>query len=279
MSHTRVTALINDLDLKSEQTHRCNCPSCGGKNTFTVTNSSGNILYNCYKAGCKVSGAVQCNMDVQSIKEKLMPTNTPDSYEEALQAKFPESPFITCMKPKSDDVQAFLVKWNINPDDVMYDIRQDRIVFPVFTKTGVHVDAVGRSIYNRQPKWLRYASSPVPYIHGKGRVAVIVEDAISAYTIGEILGHRATGLALLGTQLTGFHKWYIGHYYDNVIVALDPDAGDKTVAIAKELRNIVKDAKVLRIEDDLKYAKERDINKLEELLWAEVRGQKKELIG
>lgn len=266
MSHARVTAFINDLDLKSEETHRCNCPSCGGRNTFTVTNSSGNILYNCYKAGCRVAGAVRHSMDVQSIKEKLMPTNTSESYEEALQAKFPESPFITCMKPKSDDVQAFLVKWNINPDHVMYDIRQDRIVFPIFTKTGLHVDAVGRSIYNRNPKWLRYAASPVPYTHGKGRVAVIVEDAISAYTIGDTLGHKATGLALLGTQLTGFHKWYIGHYYDSVIVALDPDAADKTMSITKELRSIVTDAKALRLEDDLKYMNEKDITQLGALL-------------
>ena len=266
MGLARVSAFINDLDLSVGLSHRCDCPECGGKNTFTVTNDDGNILYNCYKNSCRVAGAVRRNMDVQTIKEKLMHTNTPESYEEALQAKFPTSPFITCMKPKSNDVQAFMTKWNINPDDVMYDIRQDRIVFPVFTRTGMHVDAVGRSVYNRSPKWLRYAASPVPYTHGKTRTAVIVEDAISAYTIGQMLGYKATGLALLGTQLTDFHKWYIGHYFDNVIIALDPDAADKTMKITKEIRFIVPDAKALRLTDDLKYWNEQDVKQLESLL-------------
>lgn len=266
MSLARVTGFVNDLDIGVGLSYRCNCPECGGKNTFTVTNNDGNVLYNCYKAGCRVAGAVHRNMDAYTIKAKLMNENTSESYEDALQAKFETSPYITRMKPKSADVQDFLVKWNINPDDVLYDIRQDRVVFPVFTRMGLQVDAVGRSVLGRQPKWLRYASSPVPYTHGKGRTAVIVEDAISAYTVGDLVGHKATGLALLGTQLTSFHKWYMGHYFDSVIVALDPDAADKTMAITKELRSIIPDTKALRLTDDLKYMDEHDIKQLEALL-------------
>jgi hypothetical protein len=266
MSLARVTGFVNDLDIGVGLSYRCNCPECGGKNTFTVTNSDGNILYNCYKAGCKVAGAVHRNMDAYTIKAKLMNENTSESYEKALQAKFETSPYITRMKPKSADVQDFLVKWNINPDDVLYDIRQDRVVFPVFTRAGLQVDAVGRSVLGRQPKWLRYASSPVPYTYGKSRTAVIVEDAISAYAVSNLVADQATGLALLGTQLTDFHKWYIKHYFDKVIVALDPDAADKTMSIAKELRSVVSDAKALRLTDDLKYMNEDDINQLKELL-------------
>ena len=257
---------IDTLDLDVDQTYRCNCPRCGGKNTFTVTNDMGNLLYNCYKADCRVAGAVHRNMNAFTIKAKLMHGNTSESYEDALHAKFETSPYLTRMKPRSADVQDFLVKWNINPDDVLYDIRQDRVVFPVFTRNGLQVDAVGRSVLGRQPKWLRYASSPVPYTYGKGRIAVIVEDAISAYNVGNLVGQKATGLALLGTQLTGFHKWYIGHYFDSVIVALDPDAADKTMAIAKELRSIIPNTKALRLTDDLKYMDENDIKQLEALL-------------
>jgi DNA primase len=205
-------------------------------------------------------------MNAFTIKAKLMHGNTSESYEEALQAKFDTSPYITRMKPKSADVQDFLSKWNINPDDVLYDIRQDRVVFPVFTRSGLQVDAVGRSVLGRQPKWLRYASSPVPYTWGKSRTAVIVEDAISAYAVSNLVADQATGLALLGTQLTDFHKWYIKHYFDKVIVALDPDASDKTMSITKELRSVVSDAKALRLTDDLKYMNEDDINQLKELL-------------
>lgn len=262
----RVRQFVDSLDVAVGLSYRCNCPQCGGKNTFTVTNDNGNLLYNCYKNSCPIAGVLHRNMDVHTIKARLMQANTSESYEEALQAKFNTSPYLTRMKPKSANVQDFLSKWNINQDDVLYDIRQDRVVFPVFTRTGTQVDAVGRSVLGRQPKWLRYAASPVPYTHGKGRTAVIVEDAISAYVIGSIAGHLATGLALLGTQLTDFHKWYIGNYFDKVIVALDPDAADKTMSITKELRSIVPDAKALRLSDDIKYMNDQDIKQMEALL-------------
>ena len=265
---SRVSDFIDGLDLDVGFSYRCNCPQCGGKNTFTVTNDNGNVLYNCYKNSCRVAGAIHRNMDAFTIKAKLMQASseyTPETYEEALQEKFKQSPYLTRMKPAKVAVSDFLTKWNINPDDVLYDIRQDRVVFPVHTRTGTLVDAVGRSVYNRQPKWLRYASSPVPYTNGKGKTVVIVEDAISAYTIGSVMGHRATGLALLGTQLTDFHKWYIGNYFDNAIVSLDPDARDKTLKMVKELRTMM-DAVALNTQDDLKYMNQDDIRKLEELV-------------
>ena len=265
---SRVSDFIDGLDLDVGFSYRCNCPQCGGKNTFTVTNDNGNVLYNCYKNSCRVAGAIHRNMDAFTIKAKLMQASseyTADTYEEALQETFKQSPYLTRMKPDSNAVREFVTKWNLNPDDVLYDIRQDRVVFPVYTRTGNLVDAVGRSIFNRQPKWLRYAASPVPYTHGKGRTVVIVEDAISAYTIGETVGHKATGLALLGTQLTDFHKWYIGNYFENAIVSLDPDARDKTLSMAKDLRSLMNTI-ALNTEDDLKYAKVNDMKQLEALL-------------
>ena len=265
---SRVSDSIDGLDLGVGFSYRCNCPQCGGRNTFTVTNDNGNVLYNCYKNSCRVAGAIHRNMDAFTIKAKLMHASsehTPETYEEALQETFKQSPYLTRMKPTKVAVTDFLTKWNLNPDDVLYDIRQDRVVFPVYTRTGTLVDAVGRSVYNRQPKWLRYASSPVPYTKGKGKTVVIVEDAISAYTIGESVGHKATGLALLGTQLTDFHKWYIGNYFDRAIVSLDPDARDKTLSMTKDLRNLM-DTTALNTEDDLKYANVNDIKKLESLL-------------
>jgi hypothetical protein len=157
----------------------------------------------------------------------------------------------------------FLQRYDIDPHTVRYDIRQDRLVFLVYSESNLLVDAVGRSLNGRQPKWLRYASSPVPYVNGHtSNYVVIVEDAISAYVVGELFGHACTGLALLGTQLTDFHKWYIQKYYDNVIVALDPDARDKTIKIARELN-----CKALNLRDDLKYRRTEDLDKLAEMLY------------
>ena len=89
---------------------------------------------------------------------------------------------------------------------------------------------------------------------------MIVEDAISAYVVGKLFD-SATGVALLGTQLTAFHKQYIQKWFDNIIVALDPDARDKTLKIAREL-----DAKALNLKDDLKYRVTEDLDNLKEML-------------
>ena len=39
--------IITDLDLSNGQTKRMDCPNCGGKNTFTVTNNLGSLVWNC----------------------------------------------------------------------------------------------------------------------------------------------------------------------------------------------------------------------------------------
>jgi hypothetical protein len=267
MGIKQVAKFVDDLDIGVGNSYRCNCPSCHGKNTFTVTNDSGNLLYNCYKAGCGVSGVRHRNMDVFTIKTKLLHGNIAEDYTEALRETFDIPEYLTTLPTDSREINRFVTQYAIVPDDVLYDVRQDRIVFTVNDRHGRVLDAVGRSIANKQPKWLRYASSPVPYTHGKGKTVVIVEDAISAYVVGEFF-ENATGMALLGTQLTAFHKWYLENQYANhrVIVALDPDALNKTIQIVKELRGIMSDVHGFSLKDDLKYADERDFKRLEEML-------------
>ena len=258
---------IDRLDISVDQTHRCDCPVCNGKNTFTVTNDSGNILYNCYKNSCKIAGAIHRNMDsftIQKILENRR-MNTPESYTEPSHEEFVKPPYLTYLTQDDSSVNAFVSKWNLDPDDLMYDIRQSRVVFPVHTETELLVDAVGRSLIGQTPKWLRYSDSPVPYVKGYGSVGVIVEDVISAYAVGRDFT-QASGIALLGTQLTEFHKQYLPKFYDKLIVALDPDALDKTISIAKELRAYIPTVMVMKLTDDLKYCKDEDMENLEEML-------------
>jgi transcriptional regulatory protein LevR len=47
-----------------------------------------------------------------------------------------------------------------------------------------------------------------------------------------------------------------------VIVALDPDARNKTVKIVKELRTVVERVYGLNLKDDLKYMRSEDIESL-----------------
>ena len=265
---SKINDFIDTLSVDVDGTYRGNCPQCGGRNTFTVTNDSGNYLYNCYKHSCRTYGAIHRNMSVFDIKTRLSHSGegSDQEFESVVDKAFEMPPFISASIPDETRVNMFMNTWNINPDDVMYDVRQDRVVFPVW-HNGIIVDAVGRSVYSRQPKWLRYASSPIPYMHGGGDVFVVVEDAISAYTVGEMFPN-VVGCALLGTQLTDFHKWFFNKYtrYNKFIIALDHDAFTKTVSIVKELRPHVSNVRGLKLIDDLKYLRSNDVYNLKEML-------------
>lgn len=258
---TKLKEFIDGLDLAIDQSYRCDCPVCHGKNTFTVTRGCAKVMYNCYKNSCSISGSQRKNMDVHTIQRMLAERNTPESDSKQYLCPFVVPPYLVPYPAAKHHIDTMLLKrYDIDPNDVMYDVRQDRLVFPVYVETIGLVDAVGRSLTNRKPKWLRYAASPAPYVSGWGNTAVIVEDAISAYVVGKLFD-TASGVALLGTQLTAFHKQYIQKWFDNIIVALDPDAKDKTLKIARELG-----AKALNLQDDLKYKCKVDLNNLEEML-------------
>ena len=104
----------------------------------------------------------------------------------------------------------------------------------------------------------KYGKSGLPYSCGCGKVAVVVEDCVSAAVVG---GKSFVGVALLGTSLQESHKGYLAQF-STAVIALDPDALPKTMVMAKELRGHVNDVRVLRLTDDLKYRNPEDMEKL-----------------
>ena len=120
------------------------------------------------------------------------------------------------------------------------------------------VDASGRSITHRLPKWKRYGKSDLPYSYGCGSVAVVVEDCISAAIVGSDV---YVGVAVLGTSLSEAHKRFLSQF-STAIVALDPDALPKTLQFMKELRGHVPTVRALKLTDDLKYRNPNDIQNL-----------------
>ena len=98
----------------------------------------------------------------------------------------------------------------------------------------------------------------MPYVCGHGTTAVVVEDCVSAAIVGT---YGFVGVAVLGTSLSDGHKKYLSQF-STAIVALDPDALPKTLQFAKELRGLVPKVTVLRLEDDLKYRNQTDLDKL-----------------
>tara|TARA_R100001377_G_scaffold14108_2_gene7187 strand:- start:2492 stop:3208 length:717 start_codon:yes stop_codon:yes gene_type:complete len=234
------------MDIPTGTTKRTTCPNCGTKNTFTVTNNMGSLVWNCYKASCNIKGGTRVHLSVDDIRSSF--TNA---------KAYAEDTFVMPEYIVPYTKESF---YGIDNKHLLYDVKEDRIVFSVVHDNTV-VDATGRSIGNRLPKWKRYGKSSLPYTFGCGRVAVVVEDCVSATLVGNDV---LVGVAVLGTSLSESHKNYLSQF-STTIIALDPDALPKTLSFAKELRGHVDNIKVLRLIDDLKYMKEEDIINLNKL--------------
>jgi len=243
--------LIHELGLVNGETKRMTCPACNTKNTFTITNNMGKIIWNCYKAGCSVSGGTRTQLTADDIRKSLGSVA-----EETHVSTFSKPDWFVRDDAKIKD---FCDQWELDPQDLglLYDVKEHRVVFPV-VHSGVTVDATGRSLGKRIPKWKRYGKSDLPYAAGRGKTAVVVEDCVSAAVVGSDV---LVGVAVLGTSLSELHKRYLTQF-STAIIALDPDALTKTLAFAKELRGYVSDVKVLRLTDDLKYRNPNDLTNL-----------------
>ena len=249
-----ILSIIHDLSLVNGETKRMACPVCNTKNTFTVTNNMGSIVWNCYKASCTAGGGTRTSLTANDIRKTL---GRVAEETHAITFDRPEW-FVRDYKK----IASFCNQWQLDAQDLglLYDVREHRVVFPV-VHGGVTVDATGRSLGNRIPKWKRYGKSVLPYVSGRGKTAVVVEDCVSAAVVGSDV---YVGVAVLGTSLSNGHKQYLSQF-SSAIIALDPDALPKTLQFAKELRGYVDNVKVLRLEDDLKYRQPSDMANLSTL--------------
>jgi len=162
----------------------------------------------------------------------------------------------------SSGIDAFRDKWDLWDQGLMYDLKDKRAVFPIFINN-VLIDAVGRALAGAEPKWLRYTGKANYFIGGTGKTVVVVEDVISAITVAKL---GFTGMAILGTSLSVAHMEQLGNY-SQVIVALDPDAAHKTLRFRQEIEAWTGATTIaLRLDDDIKYRVESDIEQLKEFL-------------
>ena len=248
---TNIYNYVSDLNLHNGETKRMKCPNCGER-TFTATNNMGSLVWNCYRMTCGIKGGTRVHLSVEDIRAGFA------GAEKFTDEAFELPSYIVSHRDKRS-VLSFCYRYKLDPDElgVMYDVKDDRIVFPV-VHDGKIVDATGRAIGKRLPKWKRYGKSGLPYTYGCGKVAVVVEDCVSAAVVGY---GNFVGVALLGTSLQETHKGYLSQF-STAIIALDPDALPKTLIMAKELRGHVNDVRVLRLTDDLKYRNPTDMENL-----------------
>ena len=221
---------VVDLNVGNGDTKRINCPNCNGYKTFTVTNNMGRLLWNCYKVTCSVSGNSKVRLTVDDIKGTLKKLKDNETFV---------LPEYVVPHGYRKEVMQFCELWDLDPDAVNlhYDVKENRVVFPVQDR-GTILDAVGRSVTKRLPKWKRYGNSDLPFTFGYGRVAEA-------------------------------HKKYMTRF-STAIIALDPDALPKTLSFAKELRGYVNDIRVIKLQDDLKYRDNNDLINLMNLTPKEI---------
>ena len=248
---------IDDLDLGEGETVRGYCPDCGGKNTFTANKSGGAVLYNCYKLGCKISGVHTVGMTAADIQARMQEVEQDKPKPKVEIMELPEY-----VVRSGSGLDAFRDKWDLWDQGLMYDLKDRRAVFPIFIDN-VLIDAVGRALAGAEPKWLRYTGKANYFIGGTGKTVVVVEDVISAITVAKL---GFTGMAILGTSLSVAHMEQLGNY-SQVIVALDPDAAHKTLRFRQEIEAWTGTSTIaLRLDDDIKYRVESDIEQLKEFL-------------
>ena len=241
-----VKKYVGNLHIVSYGRFRGDCPVCYRHNTFSVTDTGFERLWYCFHADCHTKGST----GVQLTKE-----NSKIAFKERVTKQIDNADFVVpdtfVSLSRSKAAEAYVKKvgsydaYLNGLADIRYDFQQERVVYLVKHNNKI-VDATGRSLNGRKPKWRRYGNSRYPYICGRGDIAFVVEDCPSACSMASI----GQGVALMGTTLLDSHIDIIKKY-KKVFVALDKDATSKAYIMMRKLRNYVP-TKLIVLNKDLK---------------------------
>tara|TARA_R110000823_G_scaffold78610_2_gene179267 strand:+ start:73 stop:858 length:786 start_codon:yes stop_codon:yes gene_type:complete len=257
-----IRSYVEAINLSDGETYRNNCPQCKGKGTFTVMNDGGTMKYNCYKLGCRVGGIYETDMTAMEIKNRLRPPPS-KAHEEAETMVIPA--YLVHPTLSHTKYTSFVMRWGIRSyPGLMYDVKQERVVFPIHYR-GRLIDAVGRAVGKRtQPKWYRYTGAADYFTAGTGDVVLLVEDVVSAVVASQLMPN-ITALAILGTSMSAKHMNKVGKYR-KAVIALDPDAMDKTLEFRREIELWTGiETVAMKLHDDIKYLVPDDIKHLKEI--------------
>lgn len=225
---------VTDLTIAPEGRLRMDCPACGKKNTFSVSDTGGERLWFCFHADCGVRGRTGFRIRTETPYHPLLRKATPVR-EPVSEPEF-QLPDTVVPLSRSEEAVRYLKRVNAYDAylsgrvDIRYDFRMNRVVYLI--KDGRRtVDAAGRSLDNIKPKWWRYGKSGSPFVCGSSRVGIILEDCASACSLSNVL----SGIALLGTNLQDSHLPFLRRY-DRLVVALDKDATKKGLQLVRQLQ-------------------------------------------
>ena len=241
-----VKKYVGNLHIVSYGRFRGDCPVCYRHNTFSVTDTGFERLYYCFHADCHTKGST----GVQLTKE-----NSKVAFKERVTKQIDNADFVVpdtfVSLSRSKAAEAYVKKvgsydaYLNGLADIRYDFQQERVVYLVKHNNKI-VDATGRSLNGRKPKWRRYGNSKYPFVCGESRYVCIVEDCPSACSISNSI----KGVGLMGTTLLDDHIDVIKKH-EKVFVALDKDATSKAYIMMRKLRNYVP-TKLIVLNKDLK---------------------------
>jgi ribosomal protein L37AE/L43A len=242
--------LLAGIKVKEGETKRIDCPFCGGRGTFTITNNDGRKVWNCYKNSCHVHGATGSSRSIQTIRRKLV-----DSViEPSKRAPEPLPEVVSKDILWRKELVEYLHKVNAleayerGMVHLAYAPKEHRILFYMNGRTG----AVGRALDDRKPKWKAFGDTTGLFTCGSGDRAVLVEDAASACAVATAdPDYGFTGVAILGTNLNPLQKRQLLSY-KSVTICLDNDASKRSILLLRKLEGLVP-ATVRFLEDDIKW--------------------------
>lgn len=236
---------LASIRLKGGEHRRMDCPFCGGRNTFTMSNVDGAVLWHCYKASCGIRGKKGVGRNADQIRAKLQNTASAQSRRSdpipRLVSDPSNHPSVMEYLRRNGSLEAYENGWIT----IVYAPADDRVLFCNRDKIG----AVGRSLSGQKPKWKVYGDTTSILTVGTGSTIVLVEDAASACSVARIPDF--VGGALLGTNLSPNQKAQL-RSYERVIVALDKDASRKALSMQAKIQGL-RPTSVRFLSDDLKY--------------------------
>jgi len=236
------------LGLLDGESRRMNCPSCGHKKTFSVTNNNGELMWNCFHADCTVRGRTdrRITRDNSDNILTILSKNTHKQTSSCPDVHFEKPKSWSRVIPTRGKEYVDLVNTSGRYDDIYYDVRHERLVYAIYDTDGNLVDGAGRTMIGARPKWYRYGNYRGGFRIGTSDTAFVVEDIPSAISISD----WCTGYALLGTSLRDEHIRDLVKF-KRVVVALDKDATDKALTFMRMLNSLVP-SDILMLDKDLK---------------------------
>ncbi len=252
-SYREQLQVLENLIIKENSTKRLDCPFCSGKNTFTITNIDGDVLWNCYKASCLSKGTKQGSPSTNSIRNRL--NRIPNQLLNKTKNEIPNILSDPLFHPEVIDWlerNNCLGQLKDKKVKIKYSPLEKRILFFYPGNVG----ALGRTLIPKlKPKWKAFGDTSGLFITGSGDTVVLVEDCASAVSVSRLSG--VIGIALSGTNISSKQKHQL-KVYNNIKICLDKDASVKAlslIGIIKPFCNVT----VTLLESDLKFLNEEEL--------------------